>query len=604
MKLSNKTIIRNRTFGHETLALAFAELVSLLDRCIGVTLSDTEGIEVVFDTHNETGYSVAVDGKRLLFSASNEVEILYSVYTFAEEVLGFCFFEPGNDRLCSRGNIELGDGVVVAVHKPLLANRGFIQEFPFSDRSYQLADWMAKNRLNYLLVWMEHYENATEEIKRQYRIRGITIESGHHSFNYWIPPDKYHRQHPEYFAMNNGKRIYPITDSSEFTHGGQLCTTNPDLRKEIVQNMVEYCRVHPEVQTITLIPNDGFGWCECNKCSAFYDKSRKGKLYNTSEHVYQAQNIYHNMVTDIAARIRKKLPNITLTFAAYVNYLEPAPGFTLEDDMAVYFALYWRCFNHKINDPACPINSRYVKSLEKWRAVKIGGSINIYEYYMGINLYVSLPLIHHEDIFDEIRFYNEKGIDGVLTQFHLTHWTAYGLNYYLMAKAMYGEDKEVAAEAMKKIFGDDADYARTFYKAIKELIQSAGRCHVPYPRSLLHRTETASYESIHKMACALAAKAPNDRFRQSLAVWTEYLLRFKQLFDAYMAGQNVSKDIVELLNWVKQHNDDNVFVTERVEKLFAKWLERIETGQPWYHFNLDWEDEHIKRYDVLLNTTW
>lgn len=605
MILSSKTSVIKQTFSHETLALAFTELLSLLGRSTGATVSETDGINVVFNLRKAEGYLVEVNQQQLIFNAGSEVEILYAVYTFAEEILGFCFFEPGNDRWCSKDTIELNDGEIISRRLPLLKNRGFIQEFPFDDQSFQIADWMAKNRLNYLLVWMTHYDQATEEIKKQYRIRGITIESGHHSFNYWIPPEKYHEKHPEYFAINNGKRVFPSTDISEFLRGGQLCTANGDLRSEIVRNMVEYCRIHPELRTITLIPNDGFGWCECDECSVFYDKSHKGELYSMSEHVCQAQNIYHDLVADIATRISKELPDIKLTFAAYVNYIEPARGFTLKDNLAVHFAPYWRCLNHKINDTHCPINSRYMKTLEKWRAAKEGGDINIYEYYMGINLYVSLPVIHHEDIFDEIRFYSEKGIDGVLTQFHVSHWTAYGLNYYMMAKAMYGDTKDTIPKTMRAIFGNDADNAQAFYVAMKKLIQNAGPCHIPYPRSLLRRTKLEDYETIHALADKLASNAPtDDRFRKSLYIWAEYLIRFKRIYDDYSNEKNVAEDINEFLNWIKKHSQDNVFVINRVERLLAKWLERIEIGQPWYHYNFDWEDEHIKKHDTLLNTKW
>ena len=120
----------------------------------------------------------------------------------------------------------------------------------------------------------------------------ITISiTGHHNFNYWIPGKIYTNAHPDFFAEINGKRINPSIKDDELLLSEQLCTTNPELRSEIVRRMVEYCDKHSEVKTISLVPNDGFGWCECENCSKFYDKNKKGDFYSISSHVYKANKI-------------------------------------------------------------------------------------------------------------------------------------------------------------------------------------------------------------------------------------------------------------------------------------------------------------------------
>ena len=546
---------------------------------------------------------MAVEGDKLVFKGPGEIEILYAVYTFAEEVLGFCFFEPGNDRLKPAGTIELDEGVVISGRRALLKNRGLIQEFPFVQRSYELGDWMAKNRLNYLLVWMEYYDEFPEEAKDYYRVRGITIESGHHNFNYWLPTDEFYDEHPEYFAIIDGKRVTVERVSDGTLMSVQLCTTNPDVRAIIAERMIKYGKEHPELKVISLIPTDGFGWCECEDCSSFYDKSKKGDLHAVSEHVYEAQELYHDLITDIWSRIKDELPDVVLTLGAYINYSNPGKNFVLGDRMGVHLALYWRCINHLISDENCATNSAYVKDIQDWMGAKNGGQINIYEYYMGVNFYVALPMVHHESIFDEMKFFNENNIDGVTTQYHLTHWTAYGLNYYLMAKAMYGEDKQRAVNgAFSGIFGDDAEEAKQFYREMKELVLSAGPCHIPYPRSLLRRTEFTRYESLLVKAKGLAEKSPEDRLRKRIVIWVDYFVRFKKLYDDYRGGKKgISEDINEFLEWARQHRNEDIFVMKKVETLFACWLEKIKQNKPWYHFQLDWEDKYVKKHDSLLS---
>ena len=204
----------------------------------------------------------AVSGQ-IVISAPDDIELLYGVYDFAEKFGGWSFFEPGRDQFIPELKRDIpADGILIPAKKPLLKRRGFIQEFPFNDETADLFDWMAKNKLNYLLTWMKYYDQLSDGLKQTAFDRGITIESGHHNFDYWIPGKEYCVEHPEFFAEIDGVRITP-SGNTELLMREQLCTTNPELRAEIVRRMVEYCRKHPEVKTISLIPNDGFGWCQC-----------------------------------------------------------------------------------------------------------------------------------------------------------------------------------------------------------------------------------------------------------------------------------------------------------------------------------------------------
>ena len=114
---------------------------------------------------------------------------------------GWDFFEPGKDAF----HPELirsvpPDGIAVPAVKPRIRHCGFIQEFPFNAQAEAVFDWMAKNKLNYLMVWMEYYDALTPELKHYAAVRGITIESGHHNFKYLIPPEKYRPEHPSFFS--------------------------------------------------------------------------------------------------------------------------------------------------------------------------------------------------------------------------------------------------------------------------------------------------------------------------------------------------------------------------------------------------------------------
>ena len=539
---------------------------------------------------------------RTVIAAPVPVELLYGVYDYAERFCGWSFFTPGQDVFSpERVKTLPDDGVIYPAVKPRLKRRGFIQEFPFDHETPVLFDWMAKNKLNYLLVWMKYYDELSPELKEFAAVRGIVIESGHHNFDYWIPGKKYHRDHPEFFAEINGKRIDAGQQKSELLLSEQLCTTNPELRQEIVNNMLAYCEKNPEINTISLNPNDGFGWCECENCAKFYDKNKKGDFYSLSEHVYKADRIYHDLLGDVAAKLAQQRDDLQLTFFAYINYCSPAPGFKLTDNLAVHLALYWRCINHTIDDPACPVNRHYAQDIRNWVNAKSGGEVNIYEYFMGVNFYFSLPMIHFEEMFREMQWYADNGVDGILTQFHLSHWSVYGMNYALMARAARGEDGAAALdELFAERFGADAARGREFYRQVKKMLLDMGSCHVPYPYALFSRTCREDFEKLHTLASGLLAGDAESAFRRDLVVWTEYMVRFKTLFDDYHAGRLTESMLDGFLEWIAAQKG-RVFVNiKKFQMYFGALRECLRTGKKWWHFNLDWEDEYIRKQEKLI----
>jgi hypothetical protein len=600
MILHCNTTVRVPSSAHPTLRLARDEILSFLKKTLGIRHAADGALEINFSVESGHGYQVSLAGGRLTFQGSTEVEVLYSVYTFAEHHLGFLFFIPGQDEYTPLKEINLSDGLLVPPTLPKLKIRGLVQEFAFSEQSFVLADWMVRNRLNYLQTWTRHHDAMSADLKTYFSIRGITIEAGHHNFNFWIPPEDYYEKHPEYFAIIGDQRIKPTQKEGGLLQGGQLCATNPAVRREISNKMLAYANKHPELTCIGINPNDGFGWCECAECMSFYDKSRRGDLYSVSEHVYRTEKLMRDFHADIARQVRAKRPDLIVCNCAYINYVEPGEEFRLTEGMLIPVALYWRCANHDLQDPQCPINSRYVETLRKWSRSKSGGLLGVYEYYMGINFYLSLPLVHHERMFREIAFLSSIGVDAIMTQFQMDHWVAYGLNYYAMARAAYGESISCIDIWFRRRFGALETSARAFYASLSDLQHSTGTCLIPYPSFLLKRTRLEDYTRLVALARTLSVQTPQDSFRNSLLVWAEYMENFKRLYDAYQTGEDVGVRIEIFLDWAETHGDHSVFLLSKVRRLMAAWKERAGARKPWRHFNIDWEDAYIEKHDVLF----
>ena len=175
MVKKNKSLILSKRTNLEFVNLPDCEQLELaaneLDRLVQTRFSGKtepdQTVKVYFDIcESAKGFSVKAAEDALIFSAPTALEIIYSVYDFAEEFLGYTFFEPGVDNLDEfGGKVELKTtGWLIRNRVPALEVRGFIQEFPFSEDNYVIGDWMVKNKLNYVETWMKFYDFIDQDL--------------------------------------------------------------------------------------------------------------------------------------------------------------------------------------------------------------------------------------------------------------------------------------------------------------------------------------------------------------------------------------------------------------------------------------------------------
>ena len=85
---------------------------------------------------------------------------------------------------------------------------------------------------------------------------------GGHTYPYACPEKKYFKDHPEYFALINGKRVLgPLGQNP-------LCISNPEVEELIVDELKKQFDLGADV--CQLAQQDGAKACECKKCREMY----------------------------------------------------------------------------------------------------------------------------------------------------------------------------------------------------------------------------------------------------------------------------------------------------------------------------------------------
>ena len=114
-----------------------------------------------------------------------------------------------------------------------------------------MADWMAKNRMNYWIepcgIWAEAKPRLRDALTEALKTRGLIWEYGHHTFHHWITQGK---RELELYGLKDGKRTPEA-----------MCVSNPKAVEKVAANMAQFAREHPEVDVPvfgpTMVTTDG-----------------------------------------------------------------------------------------------------------------------------------------------------------------------------------------------------------------------------------------------------------------------------------------------------------------------------------------------------------
>ncbi|MDD5705310.1 MAG: DUF4838 domain-containing protein [Kiritimatiellae bacterium] len=164
-----------------------------------------------------------------------------------------------------------------------------------------------------------------------------------HAWYLWMPPEEpntwggaprtYGAEHPEYFALVNGKRSVRYGSGVKGA-SAQLCVSNPDVVRVCAENMIAYSK-RTGIKELSLSENDGGGHCECEQCRA-WDVVKRGDPnarpglgdWVLTDRVFRFANRVAELVT-------KEVPDARIGLYAYHNTLSPPREGRLNDAIVV-----------------------------------------------------------------------------------------------------------------------------------------------------------------------------------------------------------------------------------------------------------------------------
>ena len=330
----------------------------------------------------------------------------------------------------------------------------------------------------------EEHQRLQREWERRNRFGGERIYGGH-AMGEILPPERYGPAHPEYFALVKGVRVW---ESFNGKHGKQPCTTNP----EVIRITIDYCRrwldAHPDYDGVSISPNDGRGFCECERCRAL----DTGEAMADREDAEAGRGGPIPVITDrmmtfanpVAEGLAETHPGKKVLLYAYGQYARPPVRVKAHPAVIVQYAMkaagWW--------DEGARATAE--AELEGWS--RMAPTRGVYEYYTQTNL-PDMPRPFPALIGQSVRRLAELGYRYFQTQAGDGH-ALNGLNFYVLARLLCEPERnttEIVAEYVRSGFGAAAPAVGRFFGRLEEGWRRAGGSTV-----VMNRATAAEYRRV------------------------------------------------------------------------------------------------------------
>lgn len=430
-----------------------------------------EQYQPLVDSLQDDGYLIVGDGHDLVLYGKGEKGTRYAMYAFLE-MMGYRLYTPESMVVPDVSQMELP--VCCLLSNPAFRYREVVYYYPNHSQLY--ADW--------------HHLHTQADRDRLF---GMYV----HTFSKLLPPSEYYEAHPEWYSLNNGRRM----------RDGQLCLSNPEVFEELCQRLSEAMAQCPEAQIWSVSPNDNYNVCECAKC----------------RHLDSVYGGPSGTLMWFVGKMAQRFPDKTLSTLAY-QYTRQAPLATasippaLPDNLQVMLCPIEVGREQPI--ASSPDNS-FCKDIQDWH--QLTDNIYLWDYVVQFrNFWDPFPNLHV--LQSNLQFFRDNGAQMMFEQGtgpnNITSWM--DLRCYKIAKLLWNPDADIDSimdDFYQGYYGDAGRYVKEIVDTMTQAVVEGGKRLDIYgypvdavetylqPRLMQH------YDSLMTQAYAVTDEAVRDRLR-------------------------------------------------------------------------------------------
>ncbi|NOX54409.1 MAG: DUF4838 domain-containing protein [Planctomycetes bacterium] len=422
------------------------------------------------------GILVKTVGRDLVLAGQPPRGTLYAVYTFLEDVVGCRWWTSSESFIPSKSTLMIPE-LDVEYAPPLRYREAYYRD-AFN------GVFAARLKCN------GHAERIAEEYGGQYRFAGFV-----HTFYPLLPPEKYFKDHPEWYSEINGKRT---------TDHAQLCLTNEEMRQELVRNALARLRATPGANIISISQNDWHGRCQCERCLAVEKEegSPSGPLLR--------------FVNAVAAEIEKEFPDVLVETLAYQYTRQPPRHVRPRKNVIIRLCSIECSFVQPLGSG--PQNEKFRKDIEGWS--RIAPQLFVWDYVTNFRNYI-LPHPNLRVLAPNIRFFVKNHVVGLFEQGDSQCGIGdfVRMRAWLLAHLMWDpnrDEKALIREFLEGYYGPAAPYLQQYLDLLHDAAERSGvylRCFMSDTSSWLTLDDLNTATRLYEQAMKAVADDPVLRRR-------------------------------------------------------------------------------------------
>ena len=292
----------------------------------------------------------------------------------------------------------------------------------------------------------------------KYKLSSRTRQ-GHSTFDY-LKPDKYFKDHPEYFALRDeGGKLHRSAAASA---GGQICYTNPDtrricyeaLRNYVIEDRRQFGENAPTIYDFSQQDFSCGKLCLCTNCleaAAKYD--RDGGYKNGGNSGLQLE-----MINEMARKIRKEFPEVYIrTFAYAATEIHPV-NIEPEENVIIFVCDF--CNTDAMYPLTSPVNKARKAYMDSWGLT--AKRLHIWDYFIyGWGGDEEYPKFYGDAVAADMRLFQNYPLEWIFWESEYHDRAFHELNYFVAS--------EVTREPSKSVDKLVHIYCRVYGKAAAKM---------------------------------------------------------------------------------------------------------------------------------------
>ena len=474
---------------------------------------------------SQTGNSVAIEG-------GNESGVLYGVYELLEKFGGCRWYSSWCEKVPRLDRFEIPDGYRDE-QKPAFK----LREPEWFDVMKNNA-FAARCRVNGPTALLPAKFGGMP-----YRFGGGL--GGCHTFHLILPPEKYFKDHPEYFSEVNGRRTSART---------QLCLTNPDVLRIVTSNVLDRIRRHPRTRFYGVSQMDWMNYCACAKCKEIddYEESHSGTVIR--------------FVNAVAEAVEREFPDVIVETLAYQYSRKPPKHVKPRHNVMPCLCSIECDFSHPMSVSQYRENVRFREDMSGW--AKICKQLYVWDYTTNFK-HFPMPFPNVLALQDNIRFFRDSKVDFLFEQ---GAWQGYHgdfaeLKTWLISKWMWNPDlpqEGLLDDFFNGYYGKGAPWVRTYFDALHSFHRDTARrplgCFEPVQTTVIPRGFLGRALELWRRAEVAVADEPETIRRNvrngAYSVLYALAMRKEGLLDVREGSEKTWNDRLQLMKrtvgaWLK-----------------------------------------------------